>query len=475
MSKDLRTFIRQVQERFPDDYLHVRREVDPNLELTAVLRKLQDEGRYPSVLFERVRGSELPVLANGLASRDRLALLFDTNRDDLVQAYVRRQNQLIKPVVVPGGPVKDVVDVDASLDLMRLPQIVHCGEDAGAYISSGVVIARDPDNDIYNAGIYRIQIVGERKLRIYPGAYSHLWHLHRKQESRDKPLDIAIVIGHYPTLHMASQYRGPLEVDELEVAGGLAQEALRVTPAETVDLNVPADAEIVIEGRILPHIREEEGPFGEFTWYLGPAEMNPVVEVTAVTRRHDAIYQDVFNAHPEHNLIGMVGREANMYAKVKATIPTVKAVTLPFSACCRHAVYISIKKEYDGVGRNCGLTALGADPFVKLAIIVDDDINVFNEAEVMWAVATRVQADKDLIVIPESYVCELDPSAYDITNRTERGYLNAKWIIDATKPVGLPFQHRADVPEEIWRNIRLDDYFGSPAPEPEPEPEKVLV
>src|SRR5690349_8730888 len=124
MSKDLRTFIRQVQEQFPDDFLHVRREVDPNLELTAVLRKLQDEGRYPTLLFDRVLGSDLPVLANALASRDRLALLFDTNRDDLVQAYVRRQNQLIKPVNVPTGPVKDVIETGADVDVTRLPQIV---------------------------------------------------------------------------------------------------------------------------------------------------------------------------------------------------------------------------------------------------------------------------------------------------------------------------------------------------------------
>jgi len=461
VAKDLRTFIRQVEEQFPGDLIRVRREVSPDLEMTAVLRKLQDEGRFPALLFERVQGTSIPVLANALASRKRLALLFDTTEDDLVQGYVRRQSQLMPPLPCNTGPVKEVIAVGEQADVTRLPQIVHCGEDAGAYISSGVVIAKDPSG-VYNAGIYRIQIAGPRKLRIYPGAYSHLWHLQRAAERLERPLDIAIVIGHYPTLYMASQYRGPLEVDEIEVAGGLAQEPVRVAPAETLDLNVPVDAEIVIEGRILPGIRESEGPFGEFTWYLGPAEMNPTVEITAITHRHDAIYQDVFNAHPEHNLIGMVGREANMYTKVKATVPTVKAVTLPFSACCRHATYISIKKEYDGVGRNAGLTALGADPFVKLAVIVDDDINVYNEAEVMWAIATRVQADRDVIIIPDSYVCELDPSAYDITDRTKSGYLNAKWIIDATKPVGLPFQHRADVPEDVWKNIRLEDYLTQP-------------
>jgi 2,5-furandicarboxylate decarboxylase 1 len=458
--KDLRTFIAQVRAAQPAGYKAVRREVDPEFELTGVLRKLQDEGQFPMVLFENVRGVEVPVLGNALGSRDRLALLFDTDSDGLARAYERRQGNLVPPEVVATGPVKEVVQKDDAIDVTRLARIVHSEGDAGAYISSGVVLAKDPDTGIYNAGIYRIQVVGPRKLRIYPGAYSHLWHLQRREESRGRPLDVAIVIGHYPTLYMASQYRGPLEVDEIEVAGGLSEEPLRMVAAESVDLNVPADAEIVIEGRILPDIREEEGPFAEFSWYLGPSEMNPVIEITAVTRRADAIYQDVFNAHPEHNLIGMVGREANMLAKVRAVIPTVRNVCLPFSACCRFAAYVSIKKEYDGQARNAALTALGADPFVKLVVVVDEDINPYSESEVMWAIATRTQADRDVVVIPDSYVCELDPSAYSLEDRRTRGYMNAKWFIDATMPVGLPFQQRSTVPEQYWRDLRLDEYIS---------------
>jgi 2,5-furandicarboxylate decarboxylase 1 len=393
MAKDLRTFLDQVGERFPDDYLTVSREVDPSFELTGVLRKLQDESRYPMVMFENVSGVDVPVLGNALATRDRLALLFDTDRDHLVDAYAERQGTLVEPERVETGPVKEIVETGAEVDATRIARIVHCEGDAGAYISSGVVIAKDPQTGIYNAGIYRTQIIEPRKFRMYPGAYSHLWHLHRAAEERDEPLEVAIVIGHYPTLHMSSQYRGPLEVDEIHVAGGLSGEPVRLTPAETVDLDVPADAEIVIEGRLLPHVREEEGPFAEFSWTLGPAAMTPVMEVTALTRREDAIYQDVFNAHPEHNLIGMVGREANMLAKVRAVIPTVRGVCLPFSSCCRFATYISIKKEYNGQARNAALTALGADHFVKLAVVVDEDINPYNEAEVMWAVATRVPGD----------------------------------------------------------------------------------
>jgi 2,5-furandicarboxylate decarboxylase 1 len=462
MPKDLRTFIEQVQEAHPATYLQTDREVDPRFELTGVLRKFQDQGQFPMVMFDNVKGCDVPVLGNALGHRDRLALLFDTDSTGLAQAYDDRQGTMVPPEIVETGPVKEIVQTGDDIDVTRIANIVHCegdGGEHGEYISSGVTVAKDPDNGAYNAGIYRIQVVGPKELRLDPGQYSHIWHMHHKHEQRDEPLEVAIVIGHYPTLYMASQYRGPLENDEIEVAGGLAGEALRMCPAETLDLMVPADAEIVIEGRMLPHARKPEGPFGEFSWYMGPGHDAHVVEVTAITRRGDAIYQDVFNAHPEHNLIGMVGREAGILSKVRAVVPTVKAVSMPFSACCRFAAYVSIKKEYDGQARNAALTALGADPFVKLCVVVDDDIDPYDEMRVMWAVATRVRADKDVIVIPESYTCELDPTAYSIEDETKNGALNAKWIIDATKPVGLPFQTLADVPEDVWRNVRLEDFF----------------
>ena len=464
MPKDLRTFIEQVEKYHPSSYLTTEQEVDPEYELTGVLRKLQDEGRFPMVMFDNVKGNDLRVLGNALGSRERLALLFDTDNDGLTAAYEQKQGQQIPPEIVETGPIKEVIQTGDDIDVTTIANIVHCegdGGEHGEYISSGVTMVKDPDTGVYNAGIYRIQIIGPNEMRLDPGQYSHIWHLHNKMEQRDEPLEIAIVIGHYPTMYMASQFRGGLDDDEIHVAGGLAGEAMRMVPAETLNMNVPADAEIVIEGKMLPNRREWEGPFGEFSWYMGPAHDANVVEITAITRRSDAIYQDVFNAHPEHNLIGMVGREAGILSKLRAVVPTVQAVSLPFSACCRFAAYVSIKKEYDGQARNAALTALGADPFVKLCIVVDDDIDPYDEMRVMWAVATRVRADKDVIIIPETYTVELDPTAYSIEDDTKNGALNAKWIIDATKPVGLPFQEVADVPEAVWRNVDLEQFFGS--------------
>jgi 2,5-furandicarboxylate decarboxylase 1 len=284
-------------------------------------------------------------------------------------------------------------------------------------------------------------------------------HLFLQAERRGEPLEVAWVVGHHPSFLLASQYRGPLDLDDRHVAGGLMGEPLRMVPAETLAMDVPADAEIVIEARMLPGVRELEGPFGEFSWTLGPAEMTPVAEVTAITRRRDAIFLDVFNAHPEHNLIGMIGREATVFQRVKASMPALKAVALPMSGTSRFTCYVSVGPAHPAAGRHAALAALAADPIIKLVVVVDDDIDVFDDAQVLWAIATRVQPDRDVLVIPDAWTNELDPAAHQPWDNTRRGGVNGKWIVDATRPVGLPAQPRADVPEAIWRNIRLEDFL----------------
>ncbi len=461
MTKSLRSFLEEVRQKAPDNLVTIKKEVDPKFELTGVLRKMQEKGMYPITLFENVKGTDIPVVVNIQANRESIALALETTSDRLTIEYGNRQDNLIDPVLVDeaDAPVKQMKMIGDEVDLSKFPNITHCELDGGPYISSGLSIMKDPKTGVSNMGIYRHQIKSPTKLGIDIGEYAHGAQIARAAEAENRVQECAIVIGHHPLLVLASQYRGPMEISELQVAGGLLGEPLRLVKCETIDLEVPADAEIVIEGEILPGVREHEGPFGEYTWYMGGSGPSRVFNIKAITYRKDAIYQDLFSAHPEHNLTGLVGREAMIFKKVKASIPTLKAISLPFSGTCRHTVYVSIKKEFDGLGRNAALAALAADPFMKLCIVVDEDIDIHNESEVMWAVATRTQPARDVIIIPEAYVCELDPSAYSIEGRHTRGYMNDKWIIDATKPFGLPFQERAEVPDEVWRNINLDDYF----------------
>lgn len=460
MGKDLSFFLQQVQERDPHDFVRIRKEVDPRFELCGVVRKFQERGEYPVVYFEKVKGTKFPVVSNLFASRSRLALAFGAREPQLLADYMANEDKRIPSKVVESGPVKENVLVGKDLDLKFLPHILHSEKDAGPYITSGVSVFKDPDTGAYDTGIFRLQYAGKKKFRVLYGDYSKAMNVVRKHEPKDKPTEMAFFIGHHPASVLTSQTKVPLGVDEFAVMGGLLGEPVELVQCETVDLRVPAFAEVVIEGKVLPNVREAEAPFGEYTWYYGLERMSHVLEVTAVTWRNNPIYHDIFSAHADHNMAAKIQREAVTFKRIKLAIPSIKDVELPLSGNCRHTAYVSIRKDYDGQGKIASIAALAADPMIKLAVITDADINVRDEQEVWWAVATRTQADRAITMVPEAYVAELDPSAHNIQSRAERGSLNTKWAIDATKPIDQPFQERADVPMEFWKDLDLSKYIG---------------
>jgi 2,5-furandicarboxylate decarboxylase 1 len=459
LAKDLSYFLKQVQEEEPDAFVRVKKEVDPKFELCGVVRKLQEQKSYPVVYFEKVKGTKMPVVSNVFATKSRLAIAFGAREPFLLQDYMANEDKRLPSKMVSDGPVKENVVKGAKLDLGFLPHIVHCEKDAGPYVTSGVSVFRDPDTGAYDTGIFRLQYKGKNRFRVLYGDYSKAMHIIRKHEPKGKATEMAFFIGHHPASVLTSQTKVPLGVDEFSVMGGLLGEPVELVECETVDLRVPAYAEIVIEGRVLQGVREPEAPFGEYTWYYGLERMSHVLEVTAVTYRNNPIYHDIFSAHPDHNMAAKVQREAVVYKRIKLSVPSIKDVELPLSGNCRHVAYVSVKKFYDGQGKTASLAALASDPMIKLAVITDDDVDVRNEQEVWWAVATRTQADRAITIVPEAYVAELDPSAHNIRSRAERGSLNTKWAIDATKPVDQPFQERADVPEKVWKNIDLSRYL----------------
>ena len=218
---------------------------------------------------------------------------------------------------------------------------------------------------------------------------------------------MAFFVGHHPAATLTSQTKVPLGMDEFSVMGGLLGEPVELVQCETVDLRVPSDAEIVFEGKLIPNYRKQELRSESTHGTYGLEVMSRVLEITAITYRNNAIYHDIFSAHADHNMAAKVQREAVVYKRLKLAIPTVKDVELPLSGTCRHTAYVSFKKDYDGQGKIASIAALAADPMIKLAVIVDDDINVRKEQEVWWAVATRVQADRAITLVPEAYVAEL--------------------------------------------------------------------
>jgi UbiD family decarboxylase len=451
MVKDLRSFIAQIESKHPEEIARVIKPISPRYEITALLTQLERSKRFPLLFCEKVNGSDAPVVINVQASRKLMAFALECRPDELAGAFSARQNQPIPPVELSAAPVHEVLRLGDEVDLTQVPLLTHYDVNAAPYITAGIVVAADPDTGVRNTSYNRLMFAGKRELRIFMAVGRHLWTLHNKAECRGEPLPIAIIIGVHPLFSLGAQAFTPSTDDEYAVIGGMMGEALRVVRATTVPIVIPADAEMVIEGRILPHIRREEGPFGEFTGHAVSKDERQVVEVTAITHRKNYIFQDVHAGYTEHKLMGAVPREAALIKAVRQTVPTVKNVCMPVSGNCRFHAYVSIAKRTPGQAKNAICAAFASDMLLKHVIIVDDDIDVFDEEQVLWAVSNRFQADRGLVVIPNAQGSELDPSAGP-------GGINAKMGLDATKPLS-GFAPELRVPDEIMKKITLEDFL----------------
>jgi UbiD family decarboxylase len=451
MPKDLRSFIAELEAKHPEEVARVTKSISPRYEITALLTQLEKVKRFPLLYCENVEGSDAPVVINAQASRKLMALALECKPEALAAKFTERQGKPIAPVEVNDAPVQEVVKIDAEVDLAKVPLLTHYDVNAAPYVTAGIVVAADPDSGVRNTSYNRLMMAGKRELRIFMAIGRHLWTLQNKMERRNHALPIAIVVGVHPLFSLGAQAFTPSTDDEYAVIGGMMNEALRVVKAKTLPILVPADAELIIEGRILPNLRREEGPFGEFTGHAVAKDERQVIEVTAITHRKNYIFQDVHAGYTEHKLMGAVPREAALIRAVRQTVPTVKNVCMPVSGNCRFHAYISIAKRGPGQAKNAICAAFAADMLLKHVIIVDDDIDVFDEEQVLWAVSNRFQADKDLVVIANAQGSELDPSAGP-------GGVNAKMGLDATKPL-TGFAPELRVPDEVMKKIRLEDFL----------------
>jgi UbiD family decarboxylase len=451
MPKDLRSFIAELEAKHPEEVARVTKPISPRYEITALLTQLEKQKRFPLLLCEKVVGSDAPVVINAQSSRKLMALALECQQDDLAKRFTERQGKPLAPVEVSNAPVHDVVKLGDEVDLTKVPLLTHYDVNAAPYITAGIVVATDPDAGVRNTSYNRLMMAGKRELRIFMAVGRHLWTLHNKLERRSHALPVAIVVGVHPLFALGAQAFTPSTDDEYAVIGGMMREPLRVAQAKTVPMLIPGDAEMVIEGRILPHVRREEGPFGEFTGHAVSKDDRPVIEVTAITHRSNYLFQDVHAGYTEHKLMGAVPREAALIKAVRQTVPTVKNVCMPVSGNCRFHAYISIVKRAPGQAKNAICAAFASDMLLKHVVIVDEDIDVFDEEQVLWAVSNRFQADRGLVVISNAQGSELDPSAGP-------GGVNAKMGLDATKPL-TGFAPELRVPDDVMKKIRLEDFL----------------
>lgn len=403
-------------------------------ELAAIAKRLDGE---KATLFPKPDNHPMPVLSGLTSSRQWIAEAMGVEPADVLARF---QDAALNPLPwreVAAAPAQEVVHREVDL-IKQLPIPTHNEHDNGAYITAGLMIARNPKTGVQNVSIHRLQVSGPNRL----GALLLPRHTHMFFEMAEKagqPLDVAIVVGVDPLTLLASQAIAPIDFDELTIAGALHGAALPVVKCVSNEVRIPAEAEIVVEGRLLPNVREMEGPFGEFPQYYGEPAKRHVIEVTALTHRKDAMFHTIVGGGLEHLLLGGIPREATLLAHLRRSFPNVRDVHLALGGVCRYHLYVQIDKRQEGEAKNIMMGAFAGHYDVKHVIVVDSDVDIHNPAQVEWAVATRFQADRDLVVIQESQGSKLDPST--------RNGVGAKMGLDATKPL--------DAEEMKFKRIRV--------------------
>ncbi|MGC8558949.1 MAG: UbiD family decarboxylase [Nitrososphaeria archaeon] len=452
MPKNLKTYLREVYEKLGDEFLYYNDQVDPKYGITGLVEKFEDLGKFPVLYFSNVKGSNIPVITNIISTEKRAILALDLKSESNINKISEIYNRQSKVKETSEAPVQTKV-IKNETPLSILPKIYHNELDGGPYISSGLVILRDLDGKL-NMGIYRIQVFSDNKLGIMTNPHSDANHIISQYRQAAKPLPITISIGHHPAVYMAAVTRPSGMGGELELAGGLLGESLRITAANTVNLPVLTDAELAIEGVIKdPAKLVDEGPFGEWPGYYSGTQMVPLIDVTALSMREHPIYYDIPAARREHLLLGLFPHEITVYQRIKADVQDLVDLYLPFSGSHRAICYLSIAKHNEGQPIRAGMMAVTAYPSVKIAIVVDNDIDVKNEAQVLWAVYTRVRSNKQILVIPDVEAHHLNPSTYN-ENGLSPGNMEVKLVIDATKPLA-GFAKTAKVPFDIKQNIDI--------------------
>ena len=395
----------------------IEREVSGQHELAAVTQRSQKESDAP-LLFRRVAGSAHPVMTNVFGSRDRLAEMLGGGR------FCQRWVELMGSPVIPPIQVDEPPDL-VELKLTDLPQITYFERDGGPYLTAGVFLANEPDTGVPNLSFHRAQIISDTELRIRLGASHHLTQYQTKAEARGEALEAAILLGPPPSLVLAAAAPIAYDESEIDVAGRIQGAPLRMRRCRTVAIDVPTDTEIVIEGRILPHVRRPEGPFGEFMGFYVPVGDNHVFEVTAVIGRRDALFHALICGSPEDMRLLELSVATRVYQALKAAslrgIIDVACVPMVMSTV------VQIEQMYEGHARQVMLTAMGANhDWSKTVFVVDDDVDINDFNDVWWAYLTRGRADTRSLVIPDI------PGFYRDPKKDYFGRLG----IDATVPFG---------------------------------------
>ena len=394
-----------------------------------------------AVLFEHPAGSEWPIFTNGVVNPALAALALGCRPNEVPQVMGRALDPAngVRPQIVADAHWKQTVLTGDRIDVSKLPIPTHGAFDGGPFITGGVTVCQDPVSGRGNLSYNRMQVLGPHTLGFNVNEWRHVMQFYKVHQAKDEPLPVAIAIGLEPAIMIAAGAR--YDDDELLIAGALRGSPVPVCRGVTVSIPIPAHAEIVIEGYLPPQVRHKEGPLAEFHGYYGELWESPVLEVTAVCYRPDPIFQTIVPGWAEHIYLGNVlPREPLLMRFVQHVSKNVTALHIPpygngFSAI------VQLQKSNPGEPKNVALAAFTAHVNIKQVVVVDPDVNLFDPADVLWALTNRVDWSRDVFYVPGAQGHEMDPTA-DV-----RG-IHTKIGIDATyKPERRSYGERVAYPD----------------------------
>lgn len=419
MIHDLREYLTLLREKGWLDVISDPRDLSS---LADTMR--QQEKAERTVLFDNIAGYDCPMVNNLFANRSFLAAVFDCPPDQVIEEFARRYDRRIPPVLVENAPVQTIVHTGADIDILRYPFIQHAPKDGGRYISAGVVFAKDPETGVRNCSINRMQLKGPNYTGFRMSPRQDLEAYYNKARDMGVNLEIAVAIGNHPIDLLAAACGPARDVDEMEIAGGLRGEAVEMVKCKTVDLEVPAYAEMVLEGYIIPGELEDEGPFGDFMEFYVPVMPNNIFHITAITHRERPILQSIHAGSRDDVTLLATPREAAIRTMLKSMNIDVRQISLQL---CNNYLTgaVAIRKQLEDEPKNAMMGAFATFKFLKNFIVVDHDVNVDDPKDILWAISTRLRAERGIMVVPNTVGF----------GRDSYGIHTTKLGIDATAPL----------------------------------------
>jgi len=410
----LREYLKEIDDR--DLLRKVDTEISKKLEISGILKKLEPT----PILFNNVKESEFRVLGNTFCTKDVIASYFGVTPADLIPMLSKAINERSEPEIVSEASCQEVIE--SNVDLDKIPILFHCDKDGGNYISSAVVITRDPDYG-QNMDFHRAMQFSKDKFatRIVRGRHFH------KFLEKNGELDVAFCIGNTPNIMIAAATSVDIGVDELHIANAL--EPIKIVKAKSVDLLIPAEAEFVLEGRVYLEEKHAEGPFIDLTETYDMIREEPVFEVKKITHRKDAIWQALLPGALEHKILMGMPREPTIFKKINESGVKCLDVNINPGGCSWLHAIVQIDKKTEEDGKKAIVGTFAGHTSCKHVYIVDEDINIYDPLSVEWAMATRFQGDVRMIVKDKEPGSSLDPSAEPGTK------LTTKIGFDLTKPL----------------------------------------